>query len=393
MWPLRINIDRQNVACIRCVCRAGCARRRLNDLFKDEQMRIAADDEPSVIPIKPFDQLREAQAIIRREAEALQTLAGSLDDSFCDAVRLIHQSSGTVIVTGVGKAGLIGQKIVATMASIGTRARFLHPTEAVHGDLGCVDSNDVVLVLSNSGSSEEILRLLPTFSRLNIPVVAITRDDRNSLARQSQVVLQIGHHTEAGDLQLAPTVSTTAMLAIGDALALTLSHTKGFTEEDFAVVHPAGTLGQRLKPVRELMRSGDQLRVSSDSATVRQVMCELSRPGRRTGAVILTAVDGTISGIFTDSDLARLFEHRRDHLVDEPISKVMTVNPTTTGPNVLLAEATRLMSDLKLSELPVADDAGVPLGLLDITDILDFSSSLTAPRPAAHVQGTTSKSA
>ncbi len=363
------------------------------DLFKDEQMRTAADDEPSVIPIEQFDQLREAQAIIRCEAEALQTLAGSLDNSFCDAVRLIHHSSGTVIVTGVGKAGLIGQMFVATMASIGTRARFLLPTEAVHGDLGCVDSNDVVLALSNSGSSEEILRLLPTLSRLNIPVVAITRDDRNSLARQSQVVLQIGHHTEAGDLQLAPTVSTTAMLAMGDALALTLSRSKGFTEDDFAVVHPAGTLGQRLKPVRELMRCGDQMRISSDAATVRQVMCELSRPGRRTGAVILTGIDGTISGIFTDSDLARLFECRREHLIDEPISKVMTVNPTTTGPHVLLAEATRLMAELKLSELPVADESGIPLGLLDITDILDCSSSVTTSRNAAFVQASTSRSA
>ncbi len=356
-------------------------------------MRTTTDDDPSVIPIEQFDQLREAQAIIRREAEALLALAGSLDSSFCDAVGLIYRSTGTVIVTGVGKAALIGQTIVATMASIGTRARFLHPTEAVHGDLGCVDSNDVVLALSNSGSSEEILRLLPTFSRLDIPVVAITRDDRNSLARQSQIVLQIGHHTEAGDLQLAPTVSTTAMLAIGDALALILSRSKGFTEDDFAAAHPAGTLGQRLKPVHELMRCGDQLRISSDSATVRQVMCELSRPGRRSGAVILTGVGGSISGIFTDSDLARLFECRREHLVDEPISKVMTINPRTTGPHVLLAEATRLMSELKLSELPVADEAGIPLGLLDITDILDCSSSLTTPQKTAHVQASTSRSA
>jgi arabinose-5-phosphate isomerase len=358
-------------------------------LFKDEQMRTNADDGPTVIPITQVDHLHEAQSVIRREAEVLQLLADRLDETFCDAVRLISHSSGTVIVTGVGKAGLIGRKIVSTMASLGTRSRFLHPTEAVHGDLGCIASSDIVLALSNSGASEEILRLLPTLSEFNIPVVAITRDDSNPLARASRLVLQIGHHVEAGDLQLAPTVSTTAMLAIGDALALALSRATGFTEGDFAVFHPAGTLGQRLKPVRELMRSGDQLRLSSDTATVRQVMSELSRPGRRTGAVILTGTNGSISGIFTDSDLARLFEHRREYLLDEPISKVMTVNPTTTRPNLLLVEAIQLMSELKLSELPVTDETGIPLGLLDITDVLDVSS-VTA---AATVHNTSVKSA
>lgn len=353
------------------------------DLFKDEQMQTTVDDGPTVIPITNADHLREAQSVIRRESEALQLLADRLDETFCDAVRLISRSAGTVIVTGVGKAGLIGQKLVATMASLGTRSRFLHPTEAVHGDLGCVDSGDIILALSNSGSSEEILRLLPTFTTFNIPVVAITRDNNNPLARGSRLVLQIGHHAEAGDLQLAPTVSTTAMLAIGDALALALSRAKGFTEGDFAVFHPAGTLGQKLKPVRELMRSGDQLRISSDTATVRQVMSELSRPGRRTGAVILTGVNGAISGIFTDSDLARLFEHRREYLLDEAISNVMTVNPTTTRPDLMLVEAIKLMSELKLSELPVTDEIGIPLGLLDITDVLDASTMATAI-PAPH---------
>jgi arabinose-5-phosphate isomerase len=358
-------------------------------LFKDEQMRTTADDEPSVIPITNGDYLREARLAIRSEAEALQVVADRLDNTFCDAVRLILNSSGSVIVTGVGKAGLIGRKIVATMSSLGSRSRFLHPTEAVHGDLGCVDSSDAVLVLSNSGASEEILRLLPTLSRMNIPVVAITRDDKNPLARASQIVLEIGHHAEAGDLQLAPTVSTTAMLAIGDALAVTLSRARGFTQGEFAAFHPAGTLGQQLKPVYELMRSGDQLRIASETATVRQVMIELSRPGRRTGAIILTGPGGVISGIFTDSDLARLFENRREHLLDQPISNVMTVNPTTTRPNLLLVEATRIMSDLKLSELPVTDETGLPVGLLDVTDILDVSSMATA----AAVQNAVIKSA
>ncbi|MEZ6133010.1 MAG: KpsF/GutQ family sugar-phosphate isomerase [Planctomycetaceae bacterium] len=334
-----------------------------------------ADDLHQVIPLNHVDQLWEARAIIRREAEALLELADHLEASFCDAVQLIQRSSGSVIVTGVGKAGLIGQKIVATMASTGTRASFLHPTEAVHGDLGCVASNDVVLALSNSGRSEEVLRLLPVLGRLNIPIIAITRDHDNPLAGAAQVVLAIGRHTEAGELKLAPTTSTTAMLAMGDALSLVLSKAKGFTENDFAMFHPAGALGRKLQPVDEVMRRGADFRVAMETDTVRHVMIELSRPGRRTGAVVLTKPDGRLSGIFTDSDLARLFEQRREHLVDRPIAEVMTVNPTTIRPHCLLPEALHLMAERKLSELPVVDASGVPLGLIDITDVIDCSAT------------------
>ena len=334
-------------------------------------MPSSADDYPAVIPITQVEQLREAQSVIRREADALLAMADKLDASFCDAVRMIHAASGSVIVTGVGKAGLIGQKVVATMASTGTRAYFLHPTEAVHGDLGCVGSDDVVLALSNSGQSEEVLRLLPVLNRRNIPVIAITRDRENTLAKSAAVVLEIGCYAEAGNLKLAPTVSTTAMIAMGDALSLVLSRARNFTENDFAMFHPAGSLGKKLQPVHEFMRAGDSFRIAADSDTVREVMIELSRPGRRTGAVVLTKPDGRISGIFTDSDLARLFEQRRDHLVDQPISKVMTANPITIRPDALLPEALQLMSDRKLSELPVVDADGIPRGLVDITDIID----------------------
>lgn len=334
-------------------------------------MPSSADDYPAVIPITQVEQLREAQSVIRREADALLAMADNLDASFCDAVRMIHAASGSVIVTGVGKAGLIGQKVVATMASTGTRAYFLHPTEAVHGDLGCVGSDDVVLALSNSGQSEEVLRLLPVLNRRNIPVIAITRDRENTLAKSAAVVLEIGCYAEAGNLKLAPTVSTTAMIAMGDALSLVLSRARNFTENDFAMFHPAGSLGKKLQPVHEFMRAGDSFRIAADSDTVREVMIELSRPGRRTGAVVLTKPDGRISGLFTDSDLARLFEQRRDHLVDQPISKVMTANPITIRPDALLPEALQLMSDRKLSELPVVDADGIPRGLVDITDIID----------------------
>lgn len=337
-------------------------------------MHAADETGPDILPSAAMAILQEAGDVIRQEADALGQLADGLDASFCDAVRLIQRCSGSVIVTGVGKAGLIGQKIVATLASTGTRSYFLHPTEAVHGDLGCVGSEDVVLALSNSGASDEIIRLLPVLQRLSVPVIAMTRDSSTPLARAASVTLPIGRHAEAGRLKLAPSTSTTAMLAMGDALSLVLSSQRGFSESDFARFHPAGSLGRKLQPVHEVMRTGDDLRVAEDSVPVRQVMIELSRPGRRTGAVVLTDSTGMLTGIFTDSDLARLFEQRRDHLIDEPISAVMTVNPTTISPDAMLPDAIQLLSERKISELPVVNDVGQPVGLIDITDVMDCLS-------------------
>jgi len=324
----------------------------------------------AVISFGDPEQLREARRIIRQEAETLGRVAEGLDATFCDAVRLIQDITGCVIVTGVGKAGLIGQKLVATFASTGTRAHFLHPTEARHGDIGCISPADAVLALSNSGESEELLSLLPTLRQLRVPVIAVTRDDENSLARQADVVICFGKHPEAGGLGLAPSCSTTAMLALGDALALVLSQMKGFTARDFAIFHPAGSLGRQLCPVRDVMRSGSQLRIASENETVREVMICHSRPGRRTGAVLLTSDTGRLTGIFTDSDLARLFENRRDEQLDQPILHVMTSNPITLGPDVLLPDAIHLMSERKLSEVPVIDSQRIPIGMLDITDVL-----------------------
>ena len=324
----------------------------------------------AVISAEDVEQLREARRIIRQEAESLNRLAETLDSSFCEAVQLIRSTSGCVIVTGVGKAGLIGQKLVATFASTGTRAHFLHPTEARHGDLGCVGSTDVVLALSNSGESEELISLIPTLRQMQVPLIALTRDTDNTLARYANVVVRFGKHPEAGALGLAPSCSTTAMLALGDALALVLCQIKGFTSTDFARFHPAGSLGRQLCPVRDVMRSGDQLRIATETETVREVMIHHSHPGRRTGAVILTDATGKLTGLFTDSDLARLFENRKDEQLDQPIHAVMTPNPITVGPDVLLPEAIHLMSERKLSEVPVIDSDRTPIGMLDITDVL-----------------------
>ena len=324
-----------------------------------------------VIPLDAVAQLQKARQIIRDEAEALQKTADRLNGTFCDAVRLIEKCCGCLIVTGVGKAGLIGQKIVATLGSTGTRSWFLHPTEAVHGDLGCVHDDDVVLAISNSGRSEEVLRLLPVLADRRIPVIALTRDSQNVLARAAAVTICIGRHEEAGDLGLAPTTSTAAMLAVGDALALTLSQARGFTAEDFARCHPAGSLGRQLQSVCDVMRTGDALRVARADHSVRSVLVEQQRPGRRTGAILLVDATGRLQGIFTDSDLVRLFEQHRESQLDRPVSEVMTRQPCTISHRALLPQALEILSARKLSELPVVDDGGRPVGIIDVTDVID----------------------
>lgn len=351
---------------------------------RDDTMSDGPTARP-ILTIGAAEQLREARRIIRQEASTLDRLAESLGESFCDATSMIRACRGSVVVTGVGKAGLIGQKIVATLSSLGTRSHFLHPTDALHGDLGCVAAGDIVLALSNSGESEEVLRLLPSLRRMHVPVIAITRDDDNSLARHADVVLSIGRHNEAGTLGLAPSCSTTAMLAMGDALALVLSQMRGFTARDFAMYHPAGNLGRQLRQVREIMRTGPQVRVALETETVRQVMINHSKPGRRTGAVILTSASGQLTGLFTDSDLARLFENRRDEQLDQPIRHVMTANPITIGPDALLPEAIHLMSERKLSELPVINEQRIPVGMLDITDVLQTVNSNPQAEQATEV--------
>lgn len=326
--------------------------------------------ERQVVPFSHVEQLREARAIIQAEADALGEVARRLDAGFCAAVEIVRCCSGKVIVTGVGKAGLIGRKIAATLSSTGTPAHFLHPVEAVHGDLGSLHASDVLLALSNSGETDELSQLLPIVRRLNVPIIAITASDRSTLGREADVTLRLGRLREAGAHGLAPSVTTTAMLALGDALALVLSNLKGFTPEQFAVFHPAGNLGRQLKTVREVMRRGDDLRIASTAATVREVFVRLSKPGRRTGAVMLVDSADRLCGLFTDSDLARLLEQRCDQQLDRPIAEVMTASPLTIRPDALLSEAVHVLSERKVSELPVVDENGAPIGLIDITDVI-----------------------
>lgn len=323
-----------------------------------------------LIPHSHVEQLRQAREVLRVEADALSEIAGRLDSRFCSAVELLFRCTGHVVVSGMGKAGLIGQKITATLSSTGARSIFLHPAEAVHGDLGCLHENDVLLALSHSGETEELCQLTPFVRRMGMPIVAITASETSTLGASADVVIELGRLREAGPHGLAPTTSTTAMLAIGDALALVVSRWKGFTPQQFAFFHPGGSLGHRFKRVDEVMRTAAELRIESEQATIRDVFRNLRKPGRRTGAVMLVDSQGRLSGLFTDSDLARLLEERREFQLDRPICEVMTTQPITIGPAAMLHEAVELLSQRKVSELPVVQEGGIPVGLIDITDVI-----------------------
>lgn len=343
--------------------------------IRESLVSMSAVPQRDIVPFRNIHQIREAREIIVFEAEALFDVANGLDQRFCEAVQLLLDCQGRVIVCGIGKAGLIGQKIAATLSSTGTRAQFLHPAEAVHGDMGCVSADDVVLALSNSGETEEVCRLLPIFEKVGASVIAVTSDEGNTLARGSRITISLGRLEEAGINSLAPSTSTTAMLAVGDALALVVARAREFTPEQFAVFHPGGSLGRKLSTVREIMRSGDELRVAVESASVREVFTRLARPGRRTGAVILVDSSGRVSGLFTDSDLARLLESRSDDQLDQPIHQVMTPRPLTVLPDVTLGDVVGILSGRKISELPVVDNEGRPLGMIDITDVIGLIPS------------------
>jgi arabinose-5-phosphate isomerase len=335
----------------------------------------------------PFEQLRYAREIIQTESRALAQLAKRLDREFCQAAEYIYRCRGNVIVSGMGKAGLIGQKIMATLASTGTPSHCLHPAEAVHGDLGRLHRDDVLLLLSQSGETDEVLRLLPALAELGVPVLAITGQAQSTLGRAATVTLELGPLEEAGTWGLAPTTSTTAMLALGDALALVASRMRNFGPEQFARFHPAGSLGLKLSKVDDHMRPLAQCRLAADGQTVREVLVVGHVPGRRSGATMLSDAEGKLSGIFTDSDLARLFEHHRDGQLDQPIREVMTAHPLRVESGARMTDAIRIMAERKISELPVVDAEGKPLGLIDITDVVgmfpkEFAWAEPAKTPA-----------
>jgi arabinose-5-phosphate isomerase len=311
-----------------------------------------------------------AREVLRIEAGALGLVRDRLDSTIAKAADRVFRCRGNVIVTGMGKAGIVGQKLAATLASTGTRAFPLHPAEAIHGDLGRIREDDLVIALSQSGETEEVLRLLPPIRRIEAALVAITGRKDSSLGRASDLCVALGPIDEACPLGLAPSASTTAMMAVGDALALLVSRLRDFRAEDFALYHPGGNLGRRLAFVQDLMRTDRRLRKAHERLTVREVFVSLAGPRRRSGAVLIVDDLGKLVGIFTDSDLARLFERRQDDHLDRAISEVMTRDPFQVVVGSSVAEAVEVMKSGKISELPVVDLSGHPVGLIDLTDLI-----------------------
>ncbi len=313
--------------------------------------------------------LAYARSVLEAEAQAILGLMGRLGDSFLRALELVRDCPGQTVVTGIGKAGLIGQKLSATLASTGVRSVFLHPTEAVHGDLGRVGRGDVILALSNSGATEELVRLLPSFKRLGAPVIALTGDAESPLARGADVVLDIGRIEEACPMGMVPTASTAALHAIGDALAMAVMRARPFSSNEYALLHPGGKIGRSVMRVFELMRSGSANPIVRDSAKLSEAVVVMTNTPGRPGATNVVDRQGRLVGIFTDGDLRRLVE-RGETNFERPIREVMGKRPRCVGPEVLVLEATRLMREFRVDQLPVVDAEGKAVGLLDVQDLL-----------------------
>ncbi len=312
--------------------------------------------------------IKRAQEVLEIEAQAIRLLKGRIGKDFSRALELILKSKGRVIVSGMGKTGIIAQKFSATLASTGTPSLFLHTAEAIHGDLGKVTAEDVVIILSNSGSTDEMRQFLPIIKRIGAPIISLTGNLKSVLAKHSDVVLDVSVKREACPLGLAPTASTTVALAMADALAVCLLEKKGFGKKDFAFFHPGGILGRRLLlKVEDIMRRGKENVIVNENKKVAQVLCLITRA--RAGSATVVNSQGKLTGIFTDGDLRRHLESDRD-LAVRAIKEVMTKNPTVVNQEMLAAEAMRIMQEKKIDEIPVVDKFKHPVGLLDVQDLL-----------------------
>jgi arabinose-5-phosphate isomerase len=317
---------------------------------------------------EPAAARRTAARVLRLEAEAVLALVSRLDERLDQAVDLLHRCSGRVIVTGMGKSGLVGRKIAATFASTGTPAYFLHPAEGVHGDLGMVARGDVVLALSNSGETDEVLAILPPLKRLGVPLLLLTGNPHSTLARQCEVVLDVSVAEEACPMNLAPTASTTAALAMGDALAMALLERRGLRAEDFAALHPRGTLGWRaLFRVGDLMHTGEAVPRVDERALVREAVLEMT--GKRLGITTVVDAEGRLTGVITDGDLRRL--HVRGGPIDALCAgDVASRAPKLIGADDLAAKALEAMEAWAITSLVVVDEDRRPRGVIHMHDIL-----------------------
>lgn len=335
-------------------------------------MKASVKKEP--LQVK-FD-LDYATSVMEIEAGAIKSMVPIIGDSFAEAVEMIYSTTGSVIVTGIGKAGIIGAKISATLASTGTPSHFLHSAEAVHGDLGRVQENDVVLALSYSGESDEIIRLINAIKQRQIKLISITGDADSRLAKHSDVVLCIGQLSEACPLGLAPSVSTTCMLALGDAIAFTVMKARNFGAEDYARFHPGGLLGARLITVGQSMmfKRGEELPLARTSDTIREMLDKTAAIKRR-GAVMIVDADGQLAGIITDADLRRAMGGIGVEVFDRKSAELMTTDCKRVTEETLAAEAMAIFHKYRIDELPVVNGENKPVGLIDVQDIVAIKIS------------------
>ena len=311
--------------------------------------------------------LETARRVLKIEAQAIQDVFARLDESFEKAVDILFACKGRVVVTGMGKSGLIGRKISATLSSTGTPSFFLHPADALHGDLGMLARGDAILAVSYGGETEEIIQLLEALKRLEAPLVTMTGKIQSTLAKASDVALDVSVREEACSLNLAPTASTTVAMAVGDALAISLLERRGFQPQDFADLHPAGRLGTKLLRVEHTMHTGDALpRVAMD-APMPEVIHEMSRKGL--GMTTVLDPNGRLAGILTDGDLRRLMEKHRGATLEMTAGAAMTRNPQTIGPHVLASEALNQMEKRKITSVVVIDESKKVLGVVHLHDL------------------------
>ncbi len=331
--------------------------------------------------IKQIEHLEYGRSIIREEIAALSCVADKLDARFLQAVQMILelQPGSRIVVSGIGKAGFVAMKLSGTLASIGFPSFYLHPADAVHGDLGRFTKHDIALLLSNSGETSEVLRLLPALKQTGSCIISMTGSANSTLAKHSDVVLEMGKFEEAGPLGLAPTTSTTVMMALGDALAMTLVHRRGFTREEFAAFHPGGDLGRSLMLISEIMRTGDAHCVLHCDMITRKGLHAITETRGRPGAAAIVDDKGSLIGIFTDGNLRRHLEQDTSFL-DKPIGETCSRNPLTVKPTQLAQEASRIIQERKVDQLIVVDEAQVPVGLVDIQDLL--AHGMIRPRSA-----------
>ncbi|MFV5461403.1 KpsF/GutQ family sugar-phosphate isomerase [Acinetobacter baumannii] len=317
----------------------------------------------------PTDFQSSALATLRIEQQAIDVLATQIDDRFNSACEILLQCKGRVVITGMGKSGHIGRKMAATFASTGTPSFFMHPGEAGHGDLGMLVRGDVLIAISNSGKSDEIMMLMPLIKHLGVPLITISRDDKGPMPQNADIALTLGESDEACPLGLAPTSSTTATLVLGDALAVALLEARGFTADDFARSHPAGALGKRLLlHVKHLMHTGEELPKVSPETPMNQVLYEISN--KRLGLTTIVDEQDHLLGIFTDGDLRRLIDKQQGFDVNLPVSEVMTKKPSTISQEARAVEALQQLNQKKISQFVVVDDQNKVIGVISMHDLI-----------------------